>query len=52
VLCNRRLSQEALERMRVLAESSPAAILTVNERGFIELANHAAAELLAPRSLI
>lgn len=49
VLRNRRLSQEAQERMRVLVETSPAAILTVNERGFIELANHAAAELLAPR---
>ena len=50
VLRNRRLSQEAQERMRVLVETSPAAILTVNERGFIELANHAAAELLAPRN--
>lgn len=50
VLRNRRLSQEAQERMRVLVETSPAAILTVNERGFIELANHAATELLAPRN--
>ena len=49
VLRNRRLSQEAQERTRVLVEISPAAILTINEGGFIELANHAAAELLAPR---
>lgn len=49
VLRNRRLSLEAQERMRVLVETSPAAILTVSERGFIELANQAAAQLLAPR---
>jgi two-component system, LuxR family, sensor kinase FixL len=49
VLRNRRLSQEAQERTRILVETSPAAILTVNEGGLIELANHAAAELLAPR---
>ena len=49
VLRNRRLSLDAQERTRVLVETSPAAILTVNERGFIELANQAAAELLAPR---
>jgi PAS domain S-box-containing protein len=46
---NRRMSLEAQERFRVLVETSPAAIVTVNERGFIELANHAAAELMAPR---
>lgn len=48
VLRNRRLSMEAQERMRILVETSPAAIVTVDQRGFIELANHAAAELLAP----
>jgi PAS domain-containing protein len=32
-----------------LVETSPAAIVTVDERGFIELANRAAVELLAPR---
>ena len=48
VLRNRRLSQEAQERTRVLVETSPAAIVTVDQRGFIELANHAAAEVLAP----
>lgn len=34
--------------MRVLVETSPAAIVTVDERGFIELANQAASELIAP----
>jgi two-component system sensor kinase FixL len=37
------------ERLRVLVETSPAAIVTVDEHGFIELANHAASELMAPR---
>src|ERR1700732_3831042 len=46
---NRRLSMEAQERLRVLVETSPAAIVTVDERGFIELANRAATELIAPR---
>jgi PAS domain S-box-containing protein len=49
VLRNRRLSQEAQERTHALIETSPAAILTVNEGGRIELANQAATELLAPR---
>jgi hypothetical protein len=39
VLCNRRLSLEAQERMRVLVETSPAAMFTVDERACIELAN-------------
>jgi PAS domain-containing protein len=39
VLRNRRLSQEAQERIRVLVETSPAAIVTVDQRGFVELAN-------------
>ena len=43
------MSQEAEERVRVLIETSPAAILTVNEGGLIQLANQAATELLAPR---
>jgi PAS domain S-box-containing protein len=46
---NRRLTMEAQDRLKALVETSPAAIVTVDERGFIELANHAAAELLAPR---
>jgi PAS domain S-box-containing protein len=46
---NRRLSLEGQERLRALVETSPAAIVTVDERGFIELANRAAVELMAPR---
>lgn len=48
VLRNRRLSTEAQERMRILVETSPAAIVIVDEKGFIELANRAAADLLGP----
>ncbi len=48
LLRNRRLSVAAQERLRVLVETSPAAIVTVDERGFIELANRAAGELLVP----
>ena len=50
VLRNRRWSLEAQERLRALVETSPAAIVTVDERGFIELANRAAAELIVPRN--
>jgi len=46
---NRRLTLEGQERLKALVETSPAAIVTVDERGFIELANRAAAELMAPR---
>jgi len=46
---NRRMSLEAQERLRALVETSPAAIVTVDERGFIELANRAATDLMAPR---
>jgi two-component system, LuxR family, sensor kinase FixL len=46
---NRRLTFEAQERLRILVETSPAAIVTIDERGFIEVANRAATELLAPR---
>src|SRR5271163_2322337 len=49
VLRNRRLSLEAQERVRVLVETSPAAIVTIDERGFIELANRAAVELMLPK---
>src|SRR5579871_6640850 len=48
-LRNRRLILENQQRVRVLVETSPAAILTVDERGFIELANLAAWELMAPQ---
>ena len=46
---NRRMSLVAQERLRALVETSPAAIVTVDERGFIELANRAATDLMAPR---
>ena len=46
---NRRLSAQAQARLKALVETSPAAIVTVNEHGFIELANLAAVELLIPR---
>src|SRR5271155_3101410 len=49
VLRNRRLKLLSQERIRVLVETSPAAIVTIDERGFIELANRAAADLMAPR---
>jgi len=46
---NRRLSLELQARLKALVETSPAAIVTVDERGFVELANRAAVELMAPR---
>jgi PAS domain S-box-containing protein len=46
---NRRLTMEAQERLRILVETSPAAIVTIDDHGFIELANGAATELFAPR---
>jgi PAS domain S-box-containing protein len=53
---NRRLTleaqkrtMEAQERLKALIETSPAAIVAVDERGFIELANRAAGELMVPR---
>ncbi|MGA2590275.1 MAG: LuxR C-terminal-related transcriptional regulator [Bryobacteraceae bacterium] len=46
---NRRLSTEGEARLKALVETSPAAIVTVDGRGFIELANRAAIELMAPR---
>jgi PAS domain S-box-containing protein len=49
LLRNRRLSLAAQEKIRVLVETSPAAIVTIDEHGFIELANAAAVDLMAPR---
>ena len=49
MLRNRRLSLSSQERLRVLVESSPDAIVTIDDRGFIELANRAAIVLMAPR---
>jgi two-component system sensor kinase FixL len=46
---NRRLTMRAEARLKALVETSPAAIVTVDEHGFVELANLAARELMAPR---
>lgn len=46
---NRRMTIEAQATLRTLVETSPAAIVTVGETGFIELANQSATQLLAPR---
>ncbi len=46
---NRRMTLQAQDRLRTLVETSPAAIVTVDEHGFIELANQAATQLIAPR---
>jgi PAS domain S-box-containing protein len=46
---NRRLAIQSQARLKALVETSPAAIVTVGEQGFIEIANRAAVELLAPR---
>jgi PAS domain S-box-containing protein len=47
---NRRLTLESQARLKALVETSPAAIVTVDEHGAIELANQAAIELLVPRA--
>jgi two-component system, LuxR family, sensor kinase FixL len=49
LLRNRRLTMETEARLKALVETSPAAIVTIDERGFIELANHAASDLMMPR---
>jgi two-component system sensor kinase FixL len=46
---NRRLTLAAQERLKALVETSPAAIVTVDERGFIELENQSARDLMQPR---
>lgn len=46
---NRRISLESQAKLRALVETSPAAIVIIDERGVIELANRAAMELLVPR---
>ncbi len=46
---NHRMTLEVQERLRALVETSPAAIVTVDERGSIELANGAAVSLMSPR---
>ena len=48
LLRNRRLSFEVEQRLRILIETSPAAIVTAKSDGLIDLANQAAIELLVP----
>jgi PAS domain S-box-containing protein len=48
LLRNRRLARQGEARLRALVETSPTAIVTVDERGCIERANQAAAELMLP----
>ncbi|MGA2136888.1 MAG: LuxR C-terminal-related transcriptional regulator [Bryobacteraceae bacterium] len=48
LLRNQRLSLETQARTVALVETSPAAIVVVNQSGAIELANRAAAELMVP----
>src|SRR5499433_2033239 len=43
-----KLRQDAEEQLRILVESSPAAIITIDSTGRILLANEAAQQLLAP----
>ncbi len=49
LIASRRMNLEAQQRLQALVETSPAAIITVNAQGFIDLANRAAMELAAPR---
>lgn len=48
LLRNRRLNLQTQQRLRALVDTSPAAIVTIDEHGVIELANQAAVELLIP----
>jgi PAS domain S-box-containing protein len=45
---NRRLNLETQRRLHILVETSPAAIVTADEHGLIEVSNQAAVELLLP----
>jgi len=47
---NRRRHLQEEARLRALLETSPTAIVTVDERGFIDLANRAAVDLMAPNN--
>jgi two-component system, LuxR family, sensor kinase FixL len=47
---NRRLSIESQAKLEALVETSPAAIVTIDASGSIELANRAAIDLLSPRN--
>ena len=46
---NRRISLESQAKLRALVETSPAAIVIIDEHGVIEVANRAAMDLLLPR---
>jgi PAS domain S-box-containing protein len=46
---NRRLTLKTQARLNALVETSPAAIVTVDEHGLVDLANEAALHLMAPR---
>src|ERR1700722_17647086 len=46
---NRRLTLRGEATLKALVETSPAAIVTVDQHGFIERANQAATELFTPR---
>ncbi len=48
LLRNRKLSLETEARLRALVETSPAAIVILDQAGVIELANRAAVELMVP----
>lgn len=48
VVRNRRSSLEAQAKLKALVETSPAAIVTIDEHGSIELANQAAYQLFSP----
>lgn len=48
LLRNRRLASATQERLRALIETSPAAIVTLDQRGVIERSNRAALELMVP----
>lgn len=49
IVRNRRMTMEAQKRLQILVETSPAAIVAIDDHGFIELANQAANQLMAPR---
>jgi len=50
LLRNRRLRLEGERKLQVLVDTSPVAIVTVDHRGVVEMANHAAEDLLRPES--
>lgn len=47
---NRKLIAATEAKLNALVETTPAAILTIDEHGFIELANHSAVRLMEPRN--